>query len=184
MRPAIDTAPSLPGARHRATNRAAVPRGIRPYLVAPLLLLLGTLPALRALGALGLAPLASWHGAARHALALMFVFTGVSHFLTRTRASLLRMIPGWVPFPGLALAATGGLQVVGAAGLLLPATAPLAARCLAALLVALFPANVEAARKQVAIGDKPATPLGFRALVQVLFVALLLWSTSRAAARG
>ena len=183
MRPVIDTAPSLPGAQHRMTT-GAVPRGLRPYLVAPLLLLLAALPALRAVGALGLAPLASWHDAARHALALMFVFTVVSHFLTRTRASLLRMIPGWVPFLVLALAATGGLQVLAAAGLLLPSTAPLAARCLAALLVALFPANVQAARKQVAIDGKPATPLGFRALVQVLFIALLLWSTSRAAARG
>ena len=94
------------------------------------------------------------------------------------------MIPGWVPFPGLGPAAPGGLELLGAAGLLLRATAPLAARCLAAVLVALFPANVRAAREQVAIGDKPATPLGFRALVQVLFIALLLWSTSRVAARG
>lgn len=176
MPPTIDAAPSRPTARHRATNGAAVPRGLRPYLVAPLILLLLALPALRALGELGVAPLASWQGAARYALALMFVFTGIAHF-TGKRASLLRMVPGWVPFPGLAVTATGVLQFLGAAGLLVPALTPMAARCLALLLLALFPANVHAARARVDLDGKPATPLWFRAPVQLLFIALLLWAT-------
>ena len=176
MLPMIDPTSSDPTARHSATTGAAVPRGLRPYLVAPLLLLLLALPALRALGALGVAPLASWQGAARYALALMFAFTGAAHF-TGKRASLLRMVPGWVPFPGLAVTATGLLEFLGAAGLLVPATAPLAGRSLALLLVALFPANVHAARARVDLEGKPATPLWFRAPVQALFIGLLLWAT-------
>ncbi len=176
MRPVIDTAPSLPRARHAGTTGAAVPNGIRPYLVAPLLLLLLALPALRALGALGVAPLASWQGTARYALALMFVFTGAAHF-TRKRESLVRMVPGWMPLPGLAVTATGLLQFLGAAGLLVPALAPLAGRGLALLLIALFPANVHAARAGIDLDGKPATPLLFRAPVQLLFIGLLLWAT-------
>ena len=45
------------------------------------------------------------------------------------------------------------------------------------LLIALFPANVRAARRRIDIGGKPATPLWFRTWVQVGFIALILWST-------
>jgi uncharacterized membrane protein len=110
----------------------------------------------------------------------MYAFTGSAHF-GRQRADLIRMVPPGVPAPAGAVAATGALQFLGAAGLLAPATAPLAGRCLAALLVALFPANVHAARRGVALGTKPATPLWFRALVQGLFVGLTLWASRRGA---
>ena len=151
--------------------------GLRRYLVAPALLLLAALPALRALGALGLRPVASWRGAARHALALMYASTASAHF-TRRRADLIRMVPPWVPAPRLAVALTGGLELLGAAGLLAPATAPLAGRGLAALLVVLLPANAHAARRGIPLGGKPATPLGFRTLAQGLFVTLTLWASA------
>ena len=173
----------LPGPVGRNINRGQrmdqpSPAGLRRYLVAPLLLLLLALLALRALGALGLRPLATWRGAARHALALMYAFTASAHF-TRRRADLVRMMPPWVPVPGAAVAVTGALELLGAAGLLAPATAPLAGRGLAALLVALFPANVHAARRGITLGGKPPTPLGFRTLVQALFIALTLWASHR-----
>ncbi len=154
------------------------PAGFRRYLVAPLLVLLLALPTLRALGALGLRPLATWRGAARHALALMYTFTAAAHF-THRREDLLRMVPPWVPAARQAVAATGVLELLGAAGLLVPATAPLAGRGLAALLVALFPANVHAARRGITLGDKPATPLWFRTLVQGLFIAVTCWASRR-----
>jgi hypothetical protein len=41
----------------------------------------------------------------------------------------------------------------------------------------MFPANVKAAREQLMLDGKPATPLWFRTLVQVIFVATLLGAT-------
>jgi len=149
---------------------------LRPYLVAPLLLLIAALLALRAAGAVGVAPLADWQTAARFALALMFVFTASAHFGSQ-RASLVQMVPGWLPRPQVLVSVTGLFELLGALGLLLPTTAPLAGSCLAILLVAMFPANVNAARQHVMIGSKPATPLWFRTLVQVVFVAALLWAS-------
>jgi uncharacterized membrane protein len=146
------------------------------YLVAPLLLLVAALLALRAAGALGLSPLADWPTAARYALAIMFAFTAAAHF-GRQRHSLLRMVPAWMPSPKWVIAVTGVLELLGGLGLLLPLTSPLAGICLAVLLVAMFPANVRAAREQIVLDGKPATPLWFRTLVQVLFVATLLWAT-------
>jgi uncharacterized membrane protein len=146
------------------------------YLVAPLLLLITALAALRAAGALGATPLADWPTAARFALAVMFAFTAVAHF-GRQKDSLVRMVPSWMPRPQRVIAVTGVLELLGGLGLLLPITAPLAGICLAVLLVAMFPANVKAASGQVMIGSKPATPLWFRTLVQVVFVATLLWAT-------
>jgi uncharacterized membrane protein len=82
-----------------------------------------------------------------------------------------------MPRPEQVVTVTGVLEFLGALGLLLPPLAPLAGTCLAALLVAMFPANVNAARRQVMIDGKPATPLWFRSLVQVFFIAALLWAT-------
>ena len=154
-----------------------MPPKVRPYLVAPLILLLGALPLLRLLGALGVRPLGSGRGATRHALAAMFVFTGTAHFNHR-RASMIRMVPGALPNPAALVTLTGGLEFLGAAGLVAPRTARLAGWSLTALLLALFPANVRAAQQAVSIGDKPATPLPFRTLVQALYIALILWSTA------
>jgi uncharacterized membrane protein len=149
---------------------------LSPYLVAPLLLLIAALLVLRAAGALGFTPLADWRTAARFALAIMFAFTAAAHF-GRQKDSLVRMVPSWMPAPRRVIAVTGVLELLGALGLLLLVTAPLAGICLALLLVAMFPANVKAAREQVMIDSKPATPLWFRTLVQIIFVAALLSAT-------
>jgi uncharacterized membrane protein len=45
------------------------------------------------------------------------------------------------------------------------------------LLIGMFVANVNAARKGVTLRGKPATPLWVRTPMQALFIALLWWST-------
>jgi uncharacterized membrane protein len=61
--------------------------------------------------------------------------------------------------------------------LLVPEFRRLAGICLIALLVGMFTANVHAARRGVTLRGKPPTPLWLRAPMQILFVALLWWST-------
>jgi uncharacterized membrane protein len=163
---------AIPSHPHAQSRTARLSR----YLVAPLLLLFAAMLVLRVAGALGVAALADWRTAARLALAIMFAFTAAAHF-GRRKDSLVRMVPSWVPSPPRIIAVTGVLELLGALGLVLTATAPLAGTCLVVLLMAMFPANVKAAREQVMLGGKPATPLWFRSLVQILFVATLVWAT-------
>jgi uncharacterized membrane protein len=57
-------------------------------------------------------------------------------------------------------------------GLLIPATAPWAAAGLALMMVAMFPANVSAARRGLTLGGKPVTPIGLRTVEQIAFIGL------------
>jgi uncharacterized membrane protein len=128
---------------------------------------------LRAAGAAGLHPLDRWILCLRGGLALMFLFTSSAHWGKRRR-DLIAMVPPVFPRPDLMVSLTGGLEIVGALGLLIPMTATAAAACLAVLLVALFPANVRATREKVTIGGRPATPLPLRALLQLAFIGALI----------
>ena len=137
--------------------------------------MLGGILAARAAGALGVSSLDGWLPAARAGLALMFVFTGIAHF-TRTRADLVRMVPPSLPNPELLVTLTGIAELGGAIGLLIPSLARFSAWALAALLVAMFPANVYASRTQHTIGGRPHTPMIIRAPMQVFWIVLLIWS--------
>jgi len=130
----------------------------------------------RAMGALGVPVLAAWAPSGRYALAVMFLFTGLAHF-TKMKHELARMVPSVFPRPLLVIYATGVLEFLGAAGLLLPKFRAEAAFCLIVLLVAIFLANVKAARDRLTLRGKPATALWLRAPMQVFFIGLLWWST-------
>ncbi|TDB78464.1 DoxX family membrane protein [Micromonospora sp. KC723] len=140
--------------------------------MAPLISLLLGFGAARLAGLLGVAGLDGWHPALRVGLALMFVVTGVAHFVPSFRGDLIAMVPPPLPRPDLLVTATGILEFAGAAGLLVPTTARWAAAGLALLMVAMFPANIHAARRKLTLGGEPATPLGLRSVEQVLFIAL------------
>jgi uncharacterized membrane protein len=133
----------------------------------------------RAAGLIGIAALDDWHTAVRAGLAAMFVLTGTAHF-TRTREDLVRMVPPQLRQPELLVTLTGIAELAGAAGLLVPLTARWAAWSLALLLVAMFPANLYAARSGHVIRGRPHTRLAIRAPLQVLWIALLLWSAPAA----
>ena len=142
--------------------------------MAPLVTLLAGTVLARLLGLLGVDVLDGWPSALRVGLALMFVLTGLAHFGLGRRAGLIAMVPPRLPRPELLVTVTGALELAGAAGLLLPATHRLAAACLALLMLAMFPANVYAARHHVDLAGKPATPLPLRTALQVLYVAAAL----------
>ena len=142
----------------------------------PLGVLLVSLLVFRTFGALGFEPLSEWRNAAACALAVMFLFTASAHF-TRTKKDLIAMVPSVFPRPELLVSATGVLEVLGAVGLLVPATRSLAGTGLILLLVAMFPANVAAARKGVPLRGKPPTPLPLRLFLQRVFIGMTWWAT-------
>ncbi len=138
--------------------------------MAPLItLVVGTILA-RIVGWLGVDYVNSWAAAIAVGLAAMFVLTGVAHFAPPMRADLVAIVPPRLPAPGLLVTVTGLLELLGAAGLLLPPTRVAAAVCLLALMLAMFPANLYASR----MPDPPksmTTQLPVRTAIEVVFLA-------------
>jgi uncharacterized membrane protein len=93
------------------------------------------------------------------------------------------MVPPIVPNPELMVTVTGVCEVLGAIGLLIPRTRPLAAASLILFLVAVLPANVHAARSALTLNGAPATPLWPRVILQIVFIGLLWWSGIRSRER-
>ena len=146
----------------------------------PFYVMVAGILAARGLGALGWAPLDDWKIATRCGLSLMFFFTAAAHFAPRTRGDLIRMVPPSLPRPDLLVTATGIAELAGAVGLL-TSLSPLAASGLMLLLVAMFPANIYAARIDHRIGGQRHTPMVVRAPLQLLWIGLLWWSAAGAA---
>ncbi|MFE5293293.1 DoxX family protein [Isoptericola sp. NPDC056618] len=139
--------------------------------MAPLVVLVTVTLEARGLGALAIDPLGTWPAAVTAGLVAMLLVTASAHFAQPRRAALVAMVPPRLPRPALLVTVTGVLEIVGAAGLLLPATRPAAGICLALLFVAMFPANVHAARASTGLRTMP---LPARTALQVVFVAACL----------
>jgi uncharacterized membrane protein len=118
-----------------------------------------------------------WWTSLRLALAGMFLLTASAHWGKR-RPDLIQMVPPVFPRPDLLVTVTGFLEILGAVGLTLPMVAPYAALGLSLMLLAVFPANVHAARKRLTIGGRQVEDLIPRTLLQIAFltatVAVLL----------
>ena len=144
--------------------------------MAPFLVLIISAALMRLLGALGVERLASWRVAGRTGLAIMFLFTGATHF-SSMKHDYAAMIPP--PFTGSLwlITLTGIFEIAGAIGLLIPRTQKVAAICLLILLVALFPANVFAALNGIPFRGQPPTQLWIRALLQVFFIWSVWWTS-------
>lgn len=150
--------------------------------MAPLVaLLLGTLGA-RLVGWLGVGYVDGWATAIAVGLATMFVVTGVAHFVNPLRRDMIAIVPPRLPALGrpiaprvrtLLVTITGGLELLGAVGLLYPPTRVAAAVSLGVLMLAMFPANVYASR----MAEPPksmTTRLPLRTVEQVVFVGAAL----------
>jgi uncharacterized membrane protein len=141
--------------------------------MAPLITLLLSTIAARSIGWLGWlggAYVNNWTAAIAVGLAAMFLLTGFSHFAPPLRRDLIAIVPPRLPAPGYLVTVTGLLELLGAVGLLVPATRVAAAVCLLVLMLAMFPANVYASR----MADPPTsmtTRLPLRTAIQVIFLA-------------
>jgi uncharacterized membrane protein len=144
--------------------------------MAPLIVLVASLLILRFLGLL-MPALADWATDARYALAAMLLLTASAHFLPSSRQDLIRIVPLRLPLRAQLVTLTGVLELAAAAGLALPAIAPLAGAGLVLLLIAMFPANIKAALEHLPLRAKPATPLVFRLPLQILFIAVTWWAS-------
>ncbi|UQZ87569.1 hypothetical protein SK3146_06871 [Paenibacillus konkukensis] len=141
--------------------------------MAPFYALTGSFVLLRLAGWLGWEAMNDWIHPLRIAVALMFLLAATAHWGKR-RPDLIRMVPASLPRPDWIISATGWLEVIGAAAIVLPATARAASLCLACMLLMMFPANIRAARNGLTLAGKPATPLLLRTVLQIVFLAAVL----------
>jgi uncharacterized membrane protein len=141
----------------------------------------------RALGALGVRRFASWPVSAAHGLAVMLVLTASAHFVPASvtvmpnHADLVRIVPPFLPFADALVYLTGVLELLGALGLVLTATRWAAGLGLAALFVAMLPANIYEAIADVSFANgQSASPLWQRIPEQILFIGVALWAARSA----
>lgn len=138
--------------------------------MAPLIALLVTSLVARLVGHFGVGYVDNWAAAIAVGLAAMFVLTGIAHFAPPLRGDLIAIVPPQLPAPRLLVTLTGVLELAGAAGLLWPVTRVAAAICLLLLMLAMFPANIYAAR----MPNPPksmTTRLPLRSAEEVVFLA-------------
>ena len=109
-------------------------------------------------------------GIARVVLALLFIVASSMHFITDVE---LKIIPPSLPLRREALYITGIFEFVGGIGLLIPRFQRAASWGLAALLVAIFPANLYHAIKKIQLGGILNSPLYH--VVRLPLQAVLIW---------
>jgi uncharacterized membrane protein len=110
-------------------------------------------------------------------LGALFVFAGSMHFI-RTEF-YLRMMPPYIPAHLPIVQISGVCEILGGIGLIVPATRRLAAIGLIALLIAVFPANVQMALHPELYRDiGPPAAFFIRLPLQFVMIALVLWAGS------
>ena len=114
----------------------------------------------------------------RWILAALFVGAGANHFLNPR--PYLSMMPSYLPWPAGLIWVSGVAEIIGGLGLLFPAVQVLAARGLIAVLVAVFPANLNVAFHGWPGVSLPQWSLWARLPLQLTFI----WWIYRVCIRG
>jgi len=111
------------------------------------------------------------------ALAIFFAVAGVGHFTNE--AFFVSIMPPYLPARRFLVYASGVFEILGAVGVLVPATRNFAGYALIALLIAVFPANIHMAMNPEAyIADgTPLWGLYVRLPFQFLFMCWAWWAT-------
>lgn len=120
------------------------------------------------------------HPIALGALAIFFLVAGANHFVNP--GPYLAMMPDWVRWPELTNQLSGGAEIAGGLGLLIPVLRRAAGWGLLGLLVAVFPANLKVALHGWPGVDLPRWLLWLRLPVQPLLMAWV-WYAAREPAR-
>jgi uncharacterized membrane protein len=114
-------------------------------------------------------------GAAAIGLGILFIFTGVGHFVQTE--PMAQMLPPWVPERTLLVYLTGVLEFAIAVGFLVPKARRFTGRVAAAVLVLFFPVNIYAAVNHIPMGGHAWGPvyLLLRAPLQAIILFWVYW---------
>jgi uncharacterized membrane protein len=110
-------------------------------------------------------------------LGALFIFSGSMHFI-RTDF-YLRMMPPYIPAHLLMVQISGVCEILGGIGLIVPRTRGIAAIGLIALLIAVFPANIQMAFHPDLYRDiGPPTAFYIRLPLQLVAIYLVWWAAA------
>jgi uncharacterized membrane protein len=108
-------------------------------------------------------------------LGLFFIAAGANHFVHPE--FYVRMVPPWLPAPALLVQISGVCEIAGGIGALIPRTRRIAGLGLVALLVAVFPANLQMAQHPELFHDiGSATAFYIRLPLQAVVIAWVWWT--------
>jgi len=112
----------------------------------------------------------------RQVLAVFFILAGLNHFLSPT--VYLQLMPTYLPWPEELIAISGVAEIAGGLGVLYPPVRVAAAWGLILLLIAVFPANIQAAISGMSLAGKPIphTILLLRLPLQFVLIYWVYWS--------
>ncbi|MBJ7439663.1 MAG: DoxX family protein [Sphingopyxis sp.] len=113
----------------------------------------------------------------RWLLAFAYGYAGWAHLARPT--PFLAITPSWVPRPELVVAATGMAEILGAIGLMIPATRKAAGWGLALYALCVWPANFQHAFANIAIGGETLSWWyhGPRLVLQPVIIWWALWAS-------
>jgi len=116
---------------------------------------------------------------ARIVLGILFIFASIFHFTAADTE--LQLIPPFLPWRRAALYITGIFEFLGGIGVLIPRFQSLAGQGLAALLVAIFPANMYHTFERKRFQGLTASPLYHlvRWPMQGVLIWWALWCTKK-----
>jgi len=108
-------------------------------------------------------------------LGVFFILAGANHFVHD--GFYARIVPAWLPAAGWLVAISGACEILGGIGVLWARTRRLAGIGLIALLVAVFPANIEMAQHPLRYADIAAPAILYARLpLQLLLIAWVWWT--------
>jgi uncharacterized membrane protein len=109
-------------------------------------------------------------------LGVLFIFAGSMHFISPV--FYLRMMPPYIPAHALLVQISGVFEILGGIGLIVPASRRFSAFGLIALLVAVFPANIQMALHPELYRDiGPAVAFYIRLPLQFVVIYLVWWAS-------
>jgi uncharacterized membrane protein len=115
--------------------------------------------------------------APRIGTALLFLGSGIMHFTHEKFYTAI--VPKSLPNPKALVQISGVAEIAGAVGVLIPGTRKLAGKGLIALLIAVYPANIQMAVNAERYKQFPAWALWARLPLQFAAIALVWRGTHR-----
>ncbi|TWU07813.1 DoxX family protein [Stieleria varia] len=113
-------------------------------------------------------------------LSFLFIAAGVNHFVSPD--TYVKIMPAYLPWPLALVYVSGFFEVVGGIGVAVPKFRRAAGWGLIALLVAVFPANVDMVVHADRFPDIPFWALVARLPLQGVLIAWVWWAAVRPAA--
>ncbi len=110
-------------------------------------------------------------------LSVLFIVAGLNHF--RSTEMYLRIMPEYLPRPLELVYLSGVFEVLGGIGLLIPRLRVAAGWGLIALLIAVFPANIQMLVDAEQFPMFPVWLLWLRLPIQGLLIAWVWWAAIR-----